>query len=439
MAVTTAIPNSARTLRHLILAGLVAGSLAPSDTYGAEFSAGITMSASHTDNVYLVPSPDETDDIVFGLSPWITLTHESPGLDANVIYQYDWYEYSDLNTTSSFHVGSAILVGKAFEEDLQVELGGRRRQVLSDPEDVIPGSRLPLSGGLTDRDELWVNPRFSRSFGNALTFDASYRLIEGRYDDVRFQDDTNQQVAFSLDNYRAEQGMTWALRYDRRKTEYEFSPVWERQEALAELGWWLSGKTRIFASAGKESPWFETMDPEMTESIWEAGLAYASGDKVSGELAFGDRSFGSTVRARLDYAFQNGSTTISYDELPTTAGFDTALRQAPTIDPDGLNDFLTGFGNAESYIRERLAWDLGLQLRQVDIGLSLFSEDRTNRVRADGSTLGDQKQDGIIATVGWRAGARTEVALKGRMVDREYSNVNKSTFTGPPAGNWGEY
>jgi uncharacterized protein (PEP-CTERM system associated) len=351
-------------------------------------------------------------------------------LDANVIYQYDWYEYSDLDTTSSFHVGSATFVGKALEEDLTIELGGRRRQVLSDPDDVIPGSRLPLSGGLTDRDELWIYPRLRRSLGTSVTFDAAYRLMEGRYDDDLFQDDTNQQVTVALDNYRAEQGMTWALRYNGQKTEYDLSPTWERQEALAELGWWLSGKTRIFASAGKETPWDELTDPKMTESIWEAGFAYVSGDKISAELAVGDRSFGSTIRAKLDYTFQNGNMAVTYDEIPTTVGLDTALRQAPALDPDGVNDFLTGPGTAESYIRERLAWDLGLQLRQFDIGASVFSEDRTNRLLADGSTLGDQKQDGILATLGWQAGARTQIQFRGRVVDREFSNVNKSRFTG---------
>lgn len=430
MAVTTVIPTSARTLRHLTVLGLAVGSLAPLDALGVEVSAGITAGASYTDNVYLVASPGETDDVVYSLSPWITLTHLSPALDANIIYQYDWYEYSDLDTTSSFHVGSATFVGKALEEDLTIELGGRRRQVLSDPEDVIPGSRLPLAGGLTDRDELWVYPKFTRSFGRSLTFDTSYRLTEGRYDDPRFQDDTNQQAMLALDNYRAEQGLTWALRYDGRKTEYNLSPTWERQEALAELGWWLSGKTRIFASGGKESPWDEPTDSKMTESIWEAGLAYASGDKVSAELAYGERSFGSTIRAMLDYAFQSGNVAVTYDEIPTTIGFDTALRQSPALNPDGVSDFLTGSGIAESYIRERLALDVGIQLRRLDIGASVFSEDRNNRVRADGSTLSDQKQDGILATLGWQAGARTQVLFTGRVVDREFSNVNKSRFTG---------
>jgi hypothetical protein len=337
---------------------------------------------------------------------------------------------SDLDTSSSFHNGSATFVGKALDEDLKIELGGRRRQVLSDPDNIIPSGRLPISGALTDRDELWIHPRFAHSFGNAVSIDASYRLTEGRYDDPSYQDDSNQQAQLRLDNYSVGQGMTWALRYDRRKTEYDISPTWERQEALAELGWWVSGKTRIFASGGKESPWYDSSNPEMTESIWEAGVAYANGEDVSVELAFGDRSFGSTVRAKFDYAFRLGNMNITYDEIPTTVGFDTASRQAFDLDPDGLSDFISQPGNAESFIRKRLAWNLGTELRRLDIGLSAFAEDRTNRVRADGATLADQAQDGVSARLNWNVGSRTDFVITGRLVDRETGPNNKYRFKG---------
>ena len=36
--------------------------------------------------------------------------------------------------------------------------------------------------------------------------------------------------------YAAGRGLTWALEYDWRRTEYEISPPWEHQRAWAELG-----------------------------------------------------------------------------------------------------------------------------------------------------------------------------------------------------------
>jgi hypothetical protein len=87
-----AIPGSAQKTKQLIVFGLVLGSLVPSDTFGVEVSAGITAGVSYTDNVFLVPPPDEVEDIVFSLSPWVMLSHQSAGLDTNIRYQYDWYE-----------------------------------------------------------------------------------------------------------------------------------------------------------------------------------------------------------------------------------------------------------------------------------------------------------------------------------------------------------
>ena len=38
------------------------------------------------------------------------------------------------------------------------------------------------------------------------------------------------------------QGLTWALRYDWRRSEYEISAPWENQQATAELGFWVNSQ-----------------------------------------------------------------------------------------------------------------------------------------------------------------------------------------------------
>ena len=252
----------------------------------------------------------------------MSFVHESPQLDANAEYAFDWYRYSDLKTTSNYHRGEASLTGRAWEDSLTAELGARRSQVLSDPDDVIPPGRLPLSGNLIDQDEWWFNPRLSRSLGSVVTLDANYRYSKIQFDDSLTQDNTNHTGNFGLENYSAGQGLTWALRYDWRRSEYEISAPWENQQATAELGFWVNAKTRVFGAGGKESSWDNPFDPAMDDSFWEAGFAYSPSEKLSAEFAAGERSFGSSWRGRLDYTFRRGSTSLSYDESPTTTGFD---------------------------------------------------------------------------------------------------------------------
>lgn len=402
--------------------------LLPTATIGADIGAGIRVGASHSDNVLLGPSSDELDDVIYQASPWLSFVHESPQLDANAEYAFDWYRYSDLSTTSNYHRGELRLTGRAWEDALSAQLGARRSQTLSDPEDVIPLGNLPFSGNLIDQDEWWFNPRLTRSLGKVVTLDADYRYSKIQFDDSLTQDNTNHSGNFSLENYNAGQGLSWALRYNWRRSEYEVSRSWENQKATAELGFWVNAKTRVFGAGGKESSWDDPFDPAMDDSFWEAGFAYSPSDKLSAEFAAGERSFGSSWRGRLDYTFRRGSTSLSYDESPTTTAFDRSGGIRNFLDDAYLDDFLNRPGTAERYISKRLNWNLNLEFRRTGFTLSAFNEERGDRFTADGTPVDDQSQTGVRANFTWQAGVRTQFAVSGSLVDQETGVGNKSDF-----------
>ncbi|MDH3639587.1 MAG: hypothetical protein OES09_14165, partial [Gammaproteobacteria bacterium] len=199
-----------------------------------DVDAGLRVGATWSDNIGLQPTPSEIDDIAYSVSPQLTVVHASPALDANLRSQLYWSRYADAKATSSFGEGEASLTAKAWQQSLAVEIGALRYQVLSDPQQLITTSRLPLSGALTDRDEWYVNPRLNRSFANSLTVNAGYRYSENSFETAGAQEDTNHTGNFSLDNYNGGQGLTWALRYDWRRSEYELVTPWENQRAIAE-------------------------------------------------------------------------------------------------------------------------------------------------------------------------------------------------------------
>ena len=182
--VTTDLTNNNNLLSVSCLAlALALACLLPAASLAAEVGGGIRVGVSYTDNVFLDTAP-EIDDVIFQATPFISLVHESPNWDANVSYEFDWYRYSDLKTTSKFHRGEASLIGKMFQDSLVAELGARRGQVLGDPDGVIPPGRLPLSDNLVDEDEWWFNPRFNRALGNAATISADYRYSRIQFDVV---------------------------------------------------------------------------------------------------------------------------------------------------------------------------------------------------------------------------------------------------------------
>ena len=102
---------------------------------------------------------------------------------------------------------------------------------------------------------------------------ADYRYSEIQFDDILVQDNTNQSGNFSLENYAAGQGLTWALRYDWRRTEYEVSRAMGISTGDGRARFLGKHKTRVFGAGGKESAWDNPFDPAMVDPFWEAGFA----------------------------------------------------------------------------------------------------------------------------------------------------------------------
>ena len=354
--------------------------------------------------------------------------YESPHLDADLDYIYTWFLYTDLDTDSSYHNFGGSVTGKALEEALQVEVGAERRQVLSNPLDVIPPSQLPLSGNLVDRDLYYVNPSYVHKFRNATIVDMNYVYEDFSYDDPTVQGNVNHDARISVDNFARGQGLTWALRYLWQETVYEISLPWKYQQASAELGFWATRRARLFARAGKESPWDDPFDYSLKYSFWEAGFAYGVRDRLRAEFAIGEREFGSSWRGEFDYTFDWGNTVFSYSEKPTTRGFRGQNRRIPSDDPSDLDDYLDRPGSAESFIANRLLWQLNLNFRRTKVSLNVFDELREDRIRPDGSPLPDQAQLGARALVSWNPGPRSEVRLTGRFVNRESESGEESDF-----------
>lgn len=404
--------------------------LLQSMAFSAEIEGELRIGVSYTDNVLLQRAPNEIDDIVYQASPWLSVLHESPRLDADLRYGFEWYRYVDQEIDSTFHMGEASVTGKAWQETLNVEIGIRRGQEIGDPNDVIPPGRLPLSRNLVDRDEWFVNPRLNRLLGNSVTLDIDYRYAEGRYSDNQIQEDINHYGTFRLENYQAGQGLTWALGYDGRRTEYESAPPWENQKATAELGFWFNSKMRVFGAGGKESAWDNPLDPTLTDPFWEAGFAYTAGENLFAEFAAGERSFGSSWRGKVNYTFRRGSTEISYEESPVTPAFLRSRGRRSVLDPDALDDFLTSPGSAERFLSKRLQWNLELNFRRTAVRIALFDEDRMDRVSVQETTLADQSQFGLSASFEWQAGARTEFVASGSLIRRDTGETNRGEFIG---------
>ncbi len=398
-----------------------------------EFEPAVAIGVTYTDNVFL-ETEDEQDETIFRVEPGFSLSHENERLTLNADYLLQAFYYEKLEEDQIFHQYNASLRAAAVPENLFFEVGGSRSQSIVDPGLFIPQNNLPITANRIDRDSYFVGSDFIYPIGQSVAAQGSYRYNWILFDDPEDTlavtpftlDSDDQSASFSIDNYRLGSGLTWALRYNWQRSEYEEEfPPFEYQIATAELGVWVSGNMRVFVTGGQESAWDQPLDPTLEYTLWEAGLAYESGERLSFEFAAGERTFGNSFRGNFQLTFRRGSMALSYQQSPTTDNRNPFLFGG-LLAPDDVGNLLSVPGSARRFIQERLNWSLRVELQRTSVTLSLFDEDRSDLTTAEGVPLLDQSQRGASIAVRYRLGAKTTARIGGSFAEREFGGQGPS-------------
>ena len=395
-----------------------------------QFDPQIVFGVAHTDNLTLART-DEEPQTVYELVPSFRFSQQSPRVTANAAYRIEAYDYHERDDSSVYHRLDGNMRLALDPDNFFLDLGANRDQTIVDPSAPVPRSNLPISTNRINRDEVYVGPEFQYALAGNATVNGSVRRSVVRYRDLDpmtgdYARDFDQDVvAFGVDNYRRQRGFTWAVRYNSDKTTYELFPSYKYAQATVELGGWVTRGLRLFAAGGKESPWDMPFDSELRDTFWEAGFSTQQRERFHAEVAAGERSYGSSRRASVDLSFAHGSMTVSYNEQPMTQGRDPYL--GGLLSPNETQDFLGRIGSAERYLSKQWRWSTAFDLRRTSISLSAFDESRDDRIRLDGTPLGNESQKGSSVSVSRRAGARTEFVLDLWYVHREFVEVSTSS------------
>jgi hypothetical protein len=391
-----------------------------------EFNSTISIGAAHTNNLTLAPPDTEESGAVYQLLPSFTFMQQSVRLFSNVQYGLQAYRYPDYHDSEVYHALDAQVRFALDPDNFFLETGAQRSQTVRDPRAPIPRSNLPVTGNRVNRDQTYLGPSFNYSLGGNTSVSGSLRRTHIAYDDdpsssltglLADYDDDSANVSF--DNYRNEQGFNWAVRYFGNRATYElYDTPYEYRRATVELGASFGGGMRIFADGGKESAWDRPLDPSLRDTFWEVGFAKRDGDRLSVEIAAGERTFGSSRHASVAITARNNRISLTYSEEPTSRNGTPYNISKGGV--DALGDLLSQFEQAERYIANRFAFSWTLDLEAVDITLGAVNDSREQRTRLDGTPLGDEKQSGANVSVSWRLGSRTNLNLHANKLRREF-------------------
>jgi hypothetical protein len=388
----------------------------------------IAVGVAETDNLTLAPVNPERQT-VYQLIPTLVLDQQSTRMTTDLSLTIEAYRYADRGESDVFQTMTADSELALDLDNFFIDFGASRNQSVLSPEDPIPQSNLPISTNRVDRDDYYFGPRLTYPVGTNGTVSGSYERNLTRYDEDGL---TSQSVAdydidtasVGVDNYRKERGLTWAVRYDTEKTDYGVFEPWEYRQATVELGAWVSSGLRVFAAGGKESAWDNPLDPSLEDNFWEVGVTRGIQDFVL-EMAAGERTYGSSARAMIDYTFGRGRSQLRYEEQPTTERNDPSGAGGITLSDllDGaLDDLLERPSEAQRFLLNRLDWTLSFDLRRTEIALVLFDETREERFGLDGTQLEDESQQGGSIAVSWRLGTKTSLLVRADKSQREFGS-----------------
>ncbi|MEL7535616.1 MAG: TIGR03016 family PEP-CTERM system-associated outer membrane protein [Pseudomonadota bacterium] len=375
----------------------------------AQITPTIRLGIAHTDNVQLAAENGDDETIVL-LEPALLIDYQSERITSAVDYRMQALEYLDGSETEVFHTGTATVTFDLLKDELFLNAGVRRDQSISDLTQPIPVNNLPFAGNRVDRDEYFISPSFTRRIGSSVTAAGSYRQTRVEIQGGGLQNNDQSLANFSLDNYLGGQGLTWAVRYNWQRVEYDIAQPFENQTALLELGFWLNSSLRVFGSGGLESDWEVPLDPALEAETWEAGIVYSVGDRAQLTLAGGERSFGASARALLQLTGRSSTLNVSFTQRPATLGAQPVRTDGPSA-PDLLFDLLDQQGQTQRFVANRFELTWTLALRRLNLQARGFIEERTDRTTAAGELLSDQEQDGQGLSATYQLGARTSVGL----------------------------
>ena len=410
-------------------ASLIALAVWPQSVLLAEvdFSLDLDVGVIHSDNIVLAADGEEQDETVYSIVPEFRLTSDNSRLQADIRYRPQAYYYQEIeNADSIFHTVDASVFATLIREHLFLELSASNFEAIVTPQASVPSGNLPISGNRTETRVLGATPSFQQRIGSAdLIIQGSYFDVE--YEESAFQSSEEIQGYFQLGNVQRQQGLAWQTSYIHRRTEYDLSPPWEFQRAALNLGAWINESTRLFAVGGAETAFDNLFESNLDSDFWEAGFQYTPNARFNLELAFGDRSYGSSARGNMSYELKRGDIQFNYSEGPANRG-EILNDRRPLETFDGLDGALDRPGAADRFVRKRGDLRVTIELAKSDINFRLYSERRENRTSPDGTGLGDEHMSGGGLRWSWRMGSRTTLGAGADIVERTYGSEDDELF-----------
>ena len=418
------------TRPDLSVAGLLIALIGAMPVAGAlEIRPSVAVGAVYSSNLKLEPDGEE-EDVVMRADPRIDLSHKSPRVDLRADYTYSYLRFSKADESdASFSAGSAALDLTLIKGLLTLETRGDQSQQLIDPADGYRYNNVPIIEGRTDQTVLETSPHLQTRLG-ATGIDLRYVLGTVIYGEPDIQDVDYQEAHTAIAGEEVNKGLSWGLFHDYQVYKYQTGDDNKSQLAYLTLTYGLrqAGDFFVFGSGGLESDYQDFTSGSLEDSYWKLGVRRATARTLV-EASFGERSFGSTLNAKIRRALNKGSIELAYREDPSVQEQLFEQRSTdPTPEPPGVPGNIDRPGVGDRFVYRVLSATLLKDIGRNKIEVVAFNEKRDDILNRETPQPVDppnsEKQTGIKGKVSRQLGPRTTVGLEAEVTKREFRDGN---------------
>lgn len=419
-----------RAAPGLVVAGIL---LLAGPAQAVEVSGRLSLGTVYSDNINLAPSGQEDSGFVYLGEPSIAIAATGSRYEFRLDYTLQAFYYQDQpDSTAAYSQGTTSLELEVLEEHLFLNSEAGVDQVVVDPAQPFSFSNIPQIGNRSNATRYQTGPEWCQDiFGSSLDITTAIGRVD--YGDDTLQDTDYQSIETDWTGPEKDRGLGWSLHHEYQAFGYEVSPDAKRQLLELSLFFNLPGGWAPFATGGLESDVNDRTDASLQDGIWSAGLRRNTA-RSSFEASAGERSFGSTWSARLQYQYGGDSGDyfrLAYAESPqTTERIDNSLAFPPTdpraplpppgpLVPPGLN----GPGTGTYYLQKHGELVLARTFNRNSVSLNVFY-DETKNFPQDGVTAPNRTEDkGASLLWTYKLGSRTHVTIEAYGANRDFYGV----------------